>query len=367
MPFAREWQFPGDTSAECGAPAMMPTLTHPWTMAFLAMLPPLAWWWLRQQRGAVRYPGTTLLGKLPAGCSRRARYGSLLLRCLGLALLITAMAGPRWPDLRSRVPTEGIAIEMVVDVSGSMAERDYQWMGQAISRLDAVKQVFSLFVAGGELPGGGRLEGRASDLLGLVVFGTDAESPCPLTLSHSTLLQMLQAEKPREGDAARTNLSDGIVRALLRLRDAKPRRKVIILFSDGEHNIPKEATKSEMLPREAAQLAGSLGVVIHTIDAGGTTPSISEPGVAESSATTRDQGRKTLHELAHITHGEYSEARDTNTLGEVCRRIDGLERDPIESFQYRRYHEAYPWFGLAALACLGGVYFLELTWWRRVP
>ena len=44
-----------------------------------------------------------------------------------LVALIIALAGPRWPDLRTRIATEGIAIEMLVDVSGSMAEPDFQW------------------------------------------------------------------------------------------------------------------------------------------------------------------------------------------------------------------------------------------------
>ncbi len=38
---------------------------------------------------------------------------------------------------------------MAVDVSGSMGEHDFLWDGAPVSRLDAVKQVFRLFVEGG--------------------------------------------------------------------------------------------------------------------------------------------------------------------------------------------------------------------------
>src|SRR5438046_3415124 len=47
--------------------------------------------------------------------------------------------------------------------------------------------------------------------------------------------------------------------------------------------------------------------------------------------------------------------------------LDRLERSEITSFQYRRYYEAFPWFGLASFALWVLVGLLELTFWRRVP
>jgi hypothetical protein len=55
------------------------------------------------------------------------------------------------------------------------------------------------------------------------------------------------------------------------------------------------------------------------------------------------------------------------TLLAVCHDIDRLERQEIKSFQYRRYYEGYPWFGLAALVFWVGVQALEMTWWLRIP
>src|SRR6516165_9064480 len=113
----------------------MPQFTHPWFLLFASPVPALAWLWLRRRRGALRYPSTAILAELPPGRSRLARWGGAASRALALSLLAVALAGPRWPDLRSRLSTEGIAIAMVVDVSGSMAEPDYEWRGRRISRL----------------------------------------------------------------------------------------------------------------------------------------------------------------------------------------------------------------------------------------
>ena len=41
------------------------------------------------------------------------------------------------------------------------------------------------------------------------------------------------------------------------------------------------------------------------------------------------------------------------------------ERERIESFQYRRYHEAYPWCALASFVFLVSALALEATVWRR--
>src|SRR4051794_187663 len=176
----------------------LPHFAQPGWFWLLLALPPLVWWWLRQRGPVVRYPDTAWLRALPG--SRRGRWirrATLLLRGATLVLLVVALAGPRWPDPGSRLPTEGIAIVILVDVSGSMAERDFDWHGQNVSRFEAVKKVFRVFVEGGELPDGRRLEGRRTDLVALVPFATRPELGCPLTLNHAVLLRLLDAEQPR--------------------------------------------------------------------------------------------------------------------------------------------------------------------------
>jgi Ca-activated chloride channel homolog len=344
---------------------MIPTFAHPLSLLSLLSVPLLIWWWLRRRRGALRFPNTGLLTQLPPGRSRMALWGGAGLRAAALALLVIAMSGPRWPDLGTRLETEGIAIVMVVDVSGSMAEPDFDWDDKRTTRLNAVKEAFGLFVEGGQGPKDVRLEGRPADLIGLVTFATRPESACPLTLSHSVLLRMLQGEQPRSlPTESQTNIGDAIAWGLHTLESAGARRKVMVLLSDGEHNVPPPALK----PRQAAQLAANLRVPIYTIDAGGEGVT-KEPGAEPpvSPATERIQGERTLQAVAKISGGRYFRAQDSNALLAACREIDRLERREIQSFQYRRYYEGYPWFGLAAFVLLAGVHLLEMTLWQRVP
>jgi Ca-activated chloride channel family protein len=355
----------------------MISFANPGFLLLLLLIPPLLLWWLYQPRRALRHSLVERLRDLPTGRARRVRRVSALLRGLALLLLIVALAGPRWPDRRSRIETEGIALVLLVDVSGSMAERDFVWQGQPVTRLDAVKKVFHLFVRGGEEGESANskdvqgLPGRPTDLLGVVVFATRPQTLCPLTLSHSVLLRLLDGETPRRiPGESETNLSDAIAVGLHRLHAADTRRKVLVLLSDGEHNVPEP--RSGWTPRQAAQVAASLDIPIYTIDAGNAASSEHEPisetrSETASPAQIRADAVKTLTDLARITHGRYFAAHDTELLLAACRDIDALERSDIRSFQYRRYHEAYPWLALASFVSLCLALVLEQTLWRRLP
>src|SRR3954454_6505226 len=131
----------------------MPAFAHPWLLLLLPVAPVAAWAWLRRRRPALRFGRVGLVANLPPGRSRQARRGVALLRAVGVAALVVALAGPRWPDPGTRLPAEGIAVVMVLDVSGSMAERDFLWRSEQITRLDAAKRAFRLFVQGGNADG----------------------------------------------------------------------------------------------------------------------------------------------------------------------------------------------------------------------
>jgi Ca-activated chloride channel family protein len=311
------------------------------------------------------------------------------LRAAGLLFLILALAGPRWPDRGSRITSEGIAIEMVVDASGSMATPDFTWQGQAISRLEGVKKAFRLFVKGGDIEprtavsGSSaaqqvHFEGRPNDLIGLVTFARWPKTSCPLTLSHSVLLRLMEVEKPRTVPTeSESNIGDAIAWGLVRLGKAKAKRKVMILLSDGEHNVPPPA----LTPRQAAQLAANLGVPIYAIDAGSLIEdrgskieekiedreSPNEHANKESAEKIRAAAEKTMAAIAQITGGRHFKVQDADSLLQVCREIDRLETQEIQSFQYRHYFEGYPLLGLTSFSFLALVGLLELTLFRKTP
>src|SRR5690349_15350619 len=124
----------------------------------------VAWWWLRRPRPSLRFSAIALFDGPRGGRAWRAAWGGAALRGLACLALIMACAGPRRPDERTRLPTEAIAIAMVVDVSGSMDSK-VAWTANEppVSRLEAAQKAFKLFVFGGEAPDGTKFEPRPSD------------------------------------------------------------------------------------------------------------------------------------------------------------------------------------------------------------
>lgn len=339
----------------------MLTFSRPEFLAFAPLVVVLVVWILRRRRPAIRYSAVALVLGLPTGRARIAVTGGAVLRGLALLCGVTAAAGPRTPDLKTRLPSEGIAIVLVLDVSGSMATPDFGPTGSSVSRLDAAKQSFHLFVAGGDGPDGSHFDGRPRDQVALVTFAAVPQTVCPLTLNHTVLLSVTDDQKPKNDIDAGTNLGDALAEGVIRLEAAGPRRKVLILLSDGEHNVHRDGPDSPLKPRQAAQLAKNLGIPIYAIDCGGSPG----PAAGPEEFQQRADGQKVLQAVADMTEGKSFQATNAEDLRAVYQEIDTLERRPVESFRYRRYHEYAPWFALATLALLTLVTVLELTWWRR--
>jgi Ca-activated chloride channel family protein len=338
--------------------------THPWYLLLALAVPPLILWWLFQGRNALRHSATQqIIGPLTFR-AKTARGGGAVLRALGLLLIVVALAGPRTPDLRTRIDTEGIAIVMALDISGSMATEDFDWNYDRLSRIGAVKKAFRVFVEGGTMIGSGpeettatTFEGRPTDLIGIVTFAARPETVCPLTLSHSAVLRILERSEPLSvPNESETNISDSVTIALHRLESAGKRPKVLILLTDGEHNVVDP--RSGWTPTQVGQLAMSLKIPIYTIDAGASE---------DPTDPKRIQAKKTLDELATMTGGQAFQADSMTKLLKACKEIDKLERQEIHSFQYRRYYELYPWFALAAFVVFMTAVLLDVTIWRRIP
>jgi Ca-activated chloride channel family protein len=276
-----------------------------------------------------------------------------------VTLLAVACAGPRVPDLTSKLPAEGIALGLVVDVSGSMATPDPAF--PTVTRLDAAKRSFRLLVAGGTAPDGTVFPGRAEDPIALVMFAAVPDTACPLTLNHVAVLAALDALKPKDAIDAGTNIGDAIAEGLIRLTAAGGRRKVLILLTDGEHNISKDGPDAPLKPRQAAQLAANLGIPIHTVDCGADPG----PGSDPDEAVRRADGKKVLADVAAMTGGTAFAAGNAADMQSVLGEIDRLERSPVTGVVYRRYFELYDWFALAAAIALFAVLLSEATVWRR--
>ncbi|MCF6286001.1 MAG: VWA domain-containing protein, partial [Candidatus Hydrogenedentes bacterium] len=234
----------------------------PLTLLFLLALPALYYGSHYRRRGAALRFSTTAVARM-AGRSTRQRVEPFLpvLRFLALALLIIALARPQQGQERVRDLSKGIAIEMALDRSGSMAE-EMAFEGKTLNRLDVVKRVFNEFVLGNNAG----LDGRPNDLIGLITFAGYADTIAPLTLGHGAIAsQVAKVEMPPpRSEEDGTAIGDAISLAAARLKTAEEaqlrvnaklgsdyeiKSKIIILLTDGQSN------RGEHSPAEAAQVA----------------------------------------------------------------------------------------------------------------
>lgn len=331
----------------------------------------------RSQQPAAVFSSIADLKSLPVTPMQRVNRALPWLYGTGLLLLVAALARPQAGKSESRITGEGIAIEIVLDVSGSMEALDFQWEGQDVSRLEAVKHVIANFVLGSS---DGDLPGRKDDLVGIVAFGGFADSKCPLTLDHGALVDIvdgLQIPKPirdRQGrvinaeaiqEELATAIGDGVALGVDRLKDSKAKSKVLVLLTDGDNNA------GVIDPREAASIAKELGIKIYAIGIGrnGVVPVPQEDEFGRTVLVPAQfrTDEELLREIANTTQGTYFHASDSKGLAEVYAQIDRLEKSQFEESKYSEFTELFRWFAGSGFALILAVHVLKETRFRSLP
>ena len=332
------------------------------------LLAPLVYQFAAHIPSAVTYSSLSIVDTAPRSLRARLALLPAVLLALATLFLAIALAGPRIGDETSQIKREGIAIIMAIDRSGSMDARDFVEDDYSISRLAALKKVFREFVEGGDVGAG-----RPNDLIGVVSFGTYADSVSPLTLDHANLLAILdQMEVATERSEAATAIGEGLGLAVERLRlfdengAAGPiRSKVVILLSDGVNNA------GNLEPLQAAKLAAAHDIQVYTIAAGTTgyvpVPVPTPDGRVRLVRQLMEVDEKVLSDIAERTGGRYFHARDADGLVETYRAIDKLERSEITEVRYVQYNEHYPFFVGLAMLCIAAAFLLGGSLLRRLP
>ena len=282
----------------------------------------------------------------------RIKHVPMLLRCIVYILIVFALARPQTHNSWNNKTVEGIDIMLAMDVSTSMLAEDLK-----PNRMEAAKEVASEFISG-----------RPSDNIGLTIFAGEAFTQCPMTIDHTSLLNLLQ--NVRTDIASRGLIQDGtaigmgLANAITRLKNSKTKSKVIILLTDGSNNM------GDISPMTAAQIAESLGIRVYTI-AVGTNKIAPYPmligGTIQYVNIPVDIDTKTLKNIASVTDGNFYRATNTDELKQIYRDIDKLEKTKMKVKKYSKHNEVYQLFVFAAFIFLFLEILLRNTLLRRIP
>jgi Ca-activated chloride channel family protein len=349
----------------------------------------------RRSRGrGVEFSSLRLVDGLPITIAQRLKKLLPVLQFLALASLAVALSRPQMGKEETRLRTEGIAIEMAMDRSGSMAVLDCEVDGKPMDRLTAVKQVFRDFVRGD----GRDLAGRPDDLIGLVAFGGFADSKCPLTIDHGALLEILddldipfhtrdnerkwpvadrsQIQSQEDQLELATAIGEAIGAATERLAKVEAKSRVLILLSDGGETVAGRIDPEAPVPRDAAKVAASLGIKVYTIAFGSDQVQLPVALVDRFGRLAVDhvhvgQGygidEELMKDVAEIGNGRFFRATSTDALRGVYAEIDRLEKTETEGITFVEYRELYPYPLLLGLALMMLHLLAVTTRFRTLP
>ena len=326
------------------------------------IIPPLLWWmllapvllaaygWAQSRRApdAVRFSHLGLLHAALAGRPSTAfrRHVPPALAVLGLALAAFALARPA---LRTPIPKERATIILVMDVSGSMAERD-----MFPTRLGAAKRASKAFVD--VLPPDFRV--------GVVSFSSAAALVQPVTEDHRAVRAAIDQLETEGGTA----IGEGIQVALAALppdldpgsstlrpagpalpgQPPPPPPAIILLLTDGQNTEGVE-------PLVATQKARDANIPIFTVGMG------SRGGVGLGGRGSGGIDETLLREVAAQTGGQYYYAPSG---GELRRVYNDLGLALGWDWERREIGQYVAGGALAAISAALGLAFL---WLHRQP
>lgn len=300
----------------------------------------------------VKFSSLANLKRLKRSTSLLLRHTLLVLRCLAIALFVVALARPQSGNKASEILTEGIDIMLCLDTSGSMQALDFKWKNERQNRLQVVKRVVTDFI-----------KGRKNDRIGMVVFGEEAFTQCPLTLDYGVLLNFLdQVQIGMAGDS--TAVGSALGTCVKRLKDLESKSKVVILLTDGRNNA------GSLSPETAAEIAKTFHIKTYTIGVGteGEVPFQVDTIFGKKYVYQRvDLDEDALKKIADITGGTYFRATNTKALEEIYKQIDRLEKTKVKVKEYMEYKELFWWFLLPGLICILLEIILANTRFRKIP
>ncbi len=305
--------------------------------------------------------------------------------CLVLAFIDPHLLIERKAEKPLTPPTEGVAIYLVLDQSGSMQEQVFAPTDtgmRLLSKTELVKQVTRQFVEGDKRLG---LPGHPSDMIGLIYFARGAQVLSPLTLDHAAVLQQLAkfnviGDKDLDG----TSIGYAIFKAASLMAATRHyaeelsskgqpayliKSNVLILLTDGLQD-PNPLDKGKRLRNmdvpEAAAYAKEQGVRLYIVNV--------EPKLGEEAFAPY---RHIMQRAAELTGGKFYMVDSQSNLQHIYRDIDKLEKSALPQPEniFAREHRPdlyrrvsfYPSLIMLGLCCLSMAVLLEAGWLRKVP
>ncbi len=301
-----------------------------WLFLLIPVLIALHFFYLKKKTTPIKFSSFRNFEGIQPTLRQRLHILPFILKLLAFSAAIIALARPQSKSSGQNITTEGIDIIITLDISSSMLAEDLK-----PNRIEAAKRVVEDFI-----------DSRPNDRIGLVIFGGESFTQCPLTTDHAVLKNLftgIQSGMLADGTA----IGEGLATAVNRIRNSKAKSKVIILLTDGVNNV------GAIAPETAGEIAKTFGIRVYTIGVGtrGMAPyPFKTPFGIQYQNMEVQIDEDVLRKIANETDGKYFRATNTAKLKEIYNSIDKLEKTKIEVMEFHHHtEEFYPWALLALL------------------
>lgn len=260
------------------------------------------------------------------------KYVSIIIKTVSLFLFISLFARPFILNYSFNDKNKAIDMIIAVDISESMAAEDFK-----PNRLENAKKIIREYILN-----------RNTDRVGLVVFGKGAYLKSPLTFDYNSLakyvddinFEYIPAEY--EGDIiynpaeihTKTYIASAIGLSAFTLDNTGTKSKTIILLTDGVQ------TGDENNPIEVSVAVSKKNIKLYTICIGSNNQRAPFPKfyknkgkiyIKDSSGNDPEIkiDEKLLSEMSRITGGEFFSSRDKDSLKNIFKYINKLEKNEM--------------------------------------
>lgn len=262
----------------------------------------------------------------------------------GLALMIVALASPRWGHVDVPLDAQPKEVMIALDLSRSMLARDVK-----PSRLDHAKLLIQ-----------GLLDKLAGERAGLVLFAGTAYLQLPLSVDYDILAGLLPNLSPDYFPQGGTNFEAMLTTSLTAFSGTEGVDRVLVVLSDGEAFDDKWKAATALFQKRGVRLI-TIGV---GTAAGGVIPLGADAVVKDSAGAEVVTKLKsaTLEEMARMTDGLYAPAPSWVNVADLLKRV-GSTAKKATAFKKDETQlvERYQWALVPALI------FLALSFWRELP
>jgi len=297
---------------------------YPWLLAIALTAVVIAAWyrWRYYKPVVYKHSMASVLKKIARQNHQYKKQIMYALRLVALLLCAFIVGKPQLVDQTSNVWVDGIDIMLVLDVSGSMSLFDD--LHDARQRIDVAKQEALNFI-----------KKRDNDQIGVILFGADAVSRCPLTLDKKVLHAMIDEIELGIINHQGTVLSMAIAQGVNRLKNAKAKSKIMIVLTDGE------PTPGDLEPKIALELAQQYGIKLYTVGIGSEQGGyITDPMFGPRRIPQR-LNKQLLMAFAEQTGGQFFMAHHPEDMKAIYNTIDSLEKTEYETTLFSNYFDIY--------------------------